>query len=113
MFYLIHAVPIMFLLGLPWLLIRKLIENLDLRRLLSSLVLALAFTPTVFGGDFGIIGFMPVIESLARGLLGYFPPPLLFSVGSILFVWLVIFAARSALAMCFDRSRGNDTELRR
>jgi hypothetical protein len=107
-FYLIHAAAILLLCGLPWLLIRRRIANLDLKRASSSLIFALAFTPSVFGGDTGIVGFAPTIELLVRRLFGYFGPPVLFSVGSIILVWGLIFVVRSVFTMCRNRHNHHD-----
>ncbi|HZF00473.1 MAG TPA: hypothetical protein VE344_01110 [Methylomirabilota bacterium] len=107
-FYLIHAVAILLLFGLPWLLIRRRITNLDFKRALSSLVFALAFTPSVFGGDLGIVGFVPAIEMLVRCLFGYFGPPFLFTIGSIALVWGLIFIVRSIFAMWQNRGKHHD-----
>jgi hypothetical protein len=107
-FYLIHAAAILFLCGLPWLLIRRRIANLDFKRALSSLVFALAFTPSVFGGDLGIVGFAPAIEMLVRRLFGYFGPPFLFTIGSIALVWGLIFIVRSVFAIWQDKGKHPD-----
>jgi hypothetical protein len=107
-FYLIHATVILLLSGLPWLLIRSRITNLDLKRALSSLVFALAFTPGVFGGDMGIVGFAPAAELLMRRLIGYFGPPILLTVGSITFGWGLIFVVRSIFAMWHKRGKNPD-----
>ena len=105
LFYFFHGAAILVLCGLPWLFVRRSISNLDCRRALSSLILALAFTPSVFGGDMGIVGVAPAIELLVRRLFGNFGPPYLFSVGSIALVWGLILVVRSIFAMC--RKRGD------
>jgi hypothetical protein len=108
-FYLIHAIAILLLCGLPWLLVRRRVKNIDFRRALSSLIFALAFTPSIFGGDLGIVGFAPAFELLVRRLFGYFGPPFLFSIGSIAFVWGLIFIVRSVFSMYQNRSKHHDT----
>ena len=108
MFYLIHAIAILLFCGVPWLLIRRGITKPDLKRALSSLIVALAFTPGIFGGDMGIVGFAPAIELLMRRLVGYFGPPVLFTIGSIALVWGLIFLVRSIFAMRHDRGKHHD-----
>jgi hypothetical protein len=105
LFFLFHAGAILFIFGLPWLFIRRQITNLDFRRALSSLILALAFTPSVFGGDLGIVGFDPAFLMLVWRLFGYFGPPFLFSIGSIALVWGLIFVVRSLFAMYRNRGK--------
>jgi hypothetical protein len=107
-FYLIHAGAVLLMCAVPWILIRRRIANPDFKRALSSLVVALAFTPSIFGGDMGIVGFAPAIELLFRRLLGYFGPPVLFSLGSIALVWGLIFMFRSIFAMWYDRGKKHD-----
>lgn len=57
----------------------------------------------------GIVGFAPAIELLMKRLVGYFGPPILFTIVSIALVWGLIFLLRSVFAMRHDRGKDHDT----
>ena len=57
----------------------------------------------------GIVGFAPAIELLMKRLVGYFGPPILFTIVSIALVWGLIFLSKSVFAMWHDRGKDHDT----
>jgi hypothetical protein len=105
--YFVYAGLILLVCGLPWLFIRRRVSNPDVRRLCSSLIVALAFAPSMIAGDLGGIT-VPAVMMIWQGFIGHFAPPLVITAGTILLLCGLLFIARSFLAICYSRRRRND-----
>ena len=102
--YIIIASIILLICSLPWLFVRKYVRNLYARRLCSSLILAVAFAPGVFGGDIGVF-IEPAIVIVVMKLVGYSVPSinLVISVLTILVLYGIIYLLQGLVAMYRSR----------
>jgi hypothetical protein len=100
-FYFTVSLTLLILLGVPWLLLRKKIKSPDRRRIISTLIFSVAFTPGIFGGDKG--GFTaPVVY-----LLPCYQHPfwILSGIGSIILVWGISLLLTTILHQMAGRHR--------
>ena len=106
--YIIIASIILLICGMPWPFVRKYVRNLYARRLYSSLILAVAFAPGVFGGDIGVF-IEPAIVIVVMKLMGYSVPPinLIISILTILILCGIIYLLQGLVAMYRSRQKKN------
>jgi hypothetical protein len=113
--YFICAGVILLVLGLPWLWVRCHIPSPNVRRVWSSLILSLAFAPSILGGSEG--GFtMPAISLLLMGALGYLVSfdICIFGAATIALIWGLMFIVRSLFGLYLShrarRLRSDETQ---
>src|SRR5438477_9859496 len=105
--YFVIALPIFAACGLFWLAIRRRIHAARIRRVLVSLLLAVAFAPSIFGFDLGAVTVLAlfIIALALIGGLGLIA--LCWSVASIAALWAIIFAAWSFISCYHAREKDN------
>jgi len=105
--YVLISTTILVACGLPWLFIRRRISNQNVRRMLSSLIIALAIAPMSFAGDKG--GFIvPAIILLPVGLMTDFAL-FLFCLGVIVLFCGTIYIIQSLCCFFCKKEHGNKT----
>jgi hypothetical protein len=104
--YIIIAGAILLFFGLPWLLLKRGVQNHALRRLFSSLVFALAFAPSIYGFDLGAVTVPAVFVILLtmRGGLTFIA--LIWSAFSLVLLWGIIFGTWSLFSFIHKRLKG-------
>jgi hypothetical protein len=103
--YFVIALPIFAACGLFWLAIRRRIHAARTRRVLVSLLFAVAFAPSIFGFDFGAVT-VPALFVIALALAGGLRfIALCWSVVSIAGLWAIIFASWSLISCCHAREK--------
>lgn len=103
--YFIIDLPIAVACGLLWLAVRRRVHTAVSRRLVLSLLFAVAFAPSIFGFDLGAVPVpaLFVIALASTGGLRFIA--LCWSVASIVGVWATIFGAWSLISMYHVRSK--------
>jgi len=105
--YFVIALPIFAVCGLFWITIRRRIRAARTRRVLVSLLLAVAFAPSIFGFDLGTVT-APALFVIALALTGGLRFIALFwSVVSIVGLWAITFATWNLISCCHAKEEND------